>query len=143
MFSLRQDGDKDYRELVPLGRGNQSRLRSRINGLIPNGGTGLYDTALASYQYVLQHQSGDAINAVVFLTDGKNEDDNSISLDNLLPELRKETGQDTVRMFTIAYGEDADLDVLRTISQTTDAAAYDSRKPGSIDEVFTAVISNF
>ncbi|MEU6407140.1 substrate-binding and VWA domain-containing protein [Microbispora sp. NPDC046933] len=143
MFSLKQDGDKDYRELVPLGRDNQSRLKSRINGLIPNGGTGLYDTALASYRHVLRHQNGDAINAVVFLTDGKNEDNNSISLDNLLPDLRKEAGQETVRMFTIAYGGDADLNVLRRISQTTDAAAYDSRKPGSIDEVFTAVISNF
>lgn len=90
-----------------------------------------------------RHQSGDAINAVVFLTDGKNEDNNSISLDNLLPDLRHEAGQETVRMFTIAYGGDADLDVLRRISQATDAAAYDSRKPGSIDEVFTAVISNF
>ncbi|MBD3147497.1 extracellular solute-binding protein [Microbispora bryophytorum] len=143
LFSLKQDGDKDYRELVPLGRGNQSRLKSRIGGLIPSGGTGLYDTALASYQYVTRHQSDDAINAVVFLTDGKNEDNNSISLDNLLPDLRQEAGQETVRMFTIAYGADADLDILRRISQTTDAAAYDSRKPGSIDEVFTAVISNF
>ncbi|MBO4270979.1 substrate-binding and VWA domain-containing protein [Microbispora triticiradicis] len=143
MFSLKQDGDKDYRELVPMGRNNQSRLKSRIQGLIPSGGTGLYDTALASYQEVLRHQSGDAINAVVFLTDGKNEDNNSISLDDLLPQLRQETGQDTVRMFTIAYGGDADLDVLRRISQSTDAAAYDSRKPVSIDQVFTAVISNF
>lgn len=143
MFSIKQDGDKDYRELVPMGRNNKSQLESRIDGLIPSGGTGLYDTALASYQYVLRHQSGDAINAVVFLTDGKNEDNGSISLDNLLPELRKETGEETVRMFTIAYGGDADLGVLKRISQTTDAAAYDSRKAGSIDQVFTAVISNF
>ncbi|MCT9928925.1 substrate-binding and VWA domain-containing protein [Planotetraspora sp. A-T 1434] len=143
MFSLKQDGGKDYRELVPMERKNQKALKDRINGLIPSGGTGLYDTALASYQHVLAHQSGDAINAVVFLTDGKNEDNNSISLDNLLPELRKEAGQDTVRIFTIAYGADADLDVLKKISQTTNAAAYDSRKPGSIDQVFTAVISNF
>ncbi len=143
MFSLKQDGNKDHRELVPMGRGNQSRLKSRIDGLIANGGTGLYDTALASYEHVLQRQSDDAINAVVFLTDGRNEDNNSISLDDLLAELHKEAGQETVRMFTIAYGADADLGVLRQISQTTDAAAYDSRKPGSIDQVFTAVISNF
>ncbi|MBX6382717.1 MAG: VWA domain-containing protein [Microbispora sp.] len=143
MFSLEQDGEKDYRELVPMGRNNRSQLESRINGLIPSGGTGLYDTALASHEYVQRHQSSDVINAVVFLTDGKNEDNNSISLDTLLSDLHKEAGQETVRMFTIAYGGDADLDVLRKISQTTDAAAYDSRKPGSIDEVFTAVISNF
>lgn len=143
MFSLKQDGGKDYRELVPMGRDTGKQLKDRINGLIPSGGTGLYDTALASYKYVMDHQSGDAINAVVFLTDGKNEDNDSISLNNLLPELNKEAGEDTVRMFTIAYGSDADLSVLKKISQTTNAAAYDSRKAGSIDQVFTAVVSNF
>ncbi|MBO3744946.1 VWA domain-containing protein [Streptosporangiaceae bacterium NEAU-GS5] len=142
-FSLKQDGDKDYRELVASSKNNRAELKARLDGLIPGGGTGLYDTSLAAYKYVLGHQTSDAINAVVFLTDGKNEDQNSISLDNLLPDLRKETGQDTVRMFTIAYGSDADLDVLKQISQSTDAAAYDSRKAGSIDQVFTAVISNF
>ncbi|MCC5574758.1 VWA domain-containing protein [Microtetraspora sp. AC03309] len=143
MFSLKQDGNKDHLELVPMGKNNRKALVSKLNGLIPNGGTGLYDTTLASYRHVLAHKSRDAINAVVFLTDGKNEDNNSISLDTLLSDLRKESGQETVRVFTIAYGADADLDTLKTISQTTDAAAYDSRKAGSIDEVFTAVISNF
>ncbi|GLW95930.1 substrate-binding and VWA domain-containing protein [Microtetraspora sp. NBRC 16547] len=143
MFSLKQDGDKDYLELSPMGKDNRKTLVSRLNGLIPNGGTGLYDTTLASYRHVMSHRQGDAINAVVFLTDGKNEDNNSISLNTLLSGLRKESGQETVRVFTIAYGSDADLDTLTKISQTTDAAAYDSRKAGSIDDVFTSVISNF
>ncbi|MFI6320286.1 extracellular solute-binding protein [Nonomuraea sp. NPDC050556] len=146
LFSLKRDGDKDYLGLSPMApmtKEHATDLRQRIEDLVPEGGTGLYDTALAAYQEVLKSQSGDAINAVVFLTDGKNEDNNSISLDNLLPELRKEQGADTVRLFTIAYGEDADLDILKQISQTTNAAAYDSRKPGSIDQVFTAVVSNF
>ncbi|WP_214109991.1 substrate-binding and vWA domain-containing protein [Acrocarpospora catenulata] len=143
IFSTKLDGDRDYRELLPISRTNTKNLKSRIESLIPGGGTGLYDTARAAYRHVLANQDSDAINAVVFLTDGRNEDEGSISLDNLLPDLRKEPGQDTVRIFTIAYGEDADLDVLRQISQTTNAAAYDSREAGSIDQVFTAVISNF
>ncbi|GAA4579315.1 substrate-binding and VWA domain-containing protein [Planotetraspora phitsanulokensis] len=143
MFSLNQDGAKDYRALVPVKKLAKGELTDRIRDLIPNGGTGLYDTALASYQDVMSRRGDDTINAVVLLTDGKNEDNNSITLDDLLPDLRTEAGQDTVRLFTIAYGADADLDVLKQISQTTDAAAYDSREPGSIDQVFTAVISNF
>jgi len=143
MFSTNQDGGKDYRELVPMGRNNRDLLKKRIQGLIPGGGTGLYDTTRAAYRTVLERHSNDVINAVVVLTDGKNEDDNSISLEDLLAELRTETGQETVRVFTIAYGNDADLEVLRQISQVTDAAAYDSREPGSIDQVFTAVLSNF
>ncbi|WP_406318343.1 substrate-binding and VWA domain-containing protein [Streptosporangium sp. NBC_01639] len=146
MFSTKRDGDKDHLELAPLGTvddAQRKRLKARINGLTPDGGTGLYDTSLAAYRHVRDRHSGDAINAVVFLTDGKNEDTDSVSLANLLPDLRAESAEESVRMFTIAYGQDADLEVLRQISETTDAAAYDSRKPGSIDQVFTAVVSNF
>ncbi|MDP9862617.1 MULTISPECIES: substrate-binding and VWA domain-containing protein [Streptosporangium] len=146
MFSTRRDGAKDHLELAPLATvdaAQRKNLRARLGGLTPDGGTGLYDTALAAYGHVRDRHSGDAINAVVFLTDGKNEDVESISLKNLLPGLRAESAEDSVRMFTIAYGQDADLGVLRTISEATDAAAYDSREPGSIDQVFTAVVSNF
>ena len=48
-----------------------------------------------------------------------------------------------VRIFTIAYGKDADLGVLRRIAEATNAAAYDASDPTSINQVFTAVISNF
>ncbi|MEU9830558.1 substrate-binding and VWA domain-containing protein [Streptosporangium sp. NPDC048047] len=146
MFSTQRDGPKDYLQLVPMGTTGAGRikdLRARIDGLTPDGGTGLYDTVLAAYRHVLGRHEDGAINAVVFLTDGKNEDTNSPSLENLLPDLRAEPGRESVRMFTIAYGQDADLSVLRRISEATDAAAYDSREPGGIDQVFTAVISNF
>lgn len=146
LFSTRRDGDKDYLELSPLATvdgAQRKNLRARLDGLTPDGGTGLYDTALAAYRHVRDRHSGDAINAVVFLTDGRNEDNDSLSLENLLPGLRAESAEESVRMFTIAYGQDADLGVLRRISEATDAAAYDSREPGGIDQVFTAVVSNF
>ncbi|MBB5074618.1 substrate-binding and VWA domain-containing protein [Nonomuraea endophytica] len=146
MFSLRRDGDKDHlrlAEIAPMTPGHRDEIRRRIEGLTPEGGTGLYDTALAAHRRVSDTQSQDAINAVVFLTDGQNEDKRSISLKNLLSQLRTEQGAETVRLFTIAYGKDADLGVLKKISEATNAAAYDSRKPGSIDQVFTAVVSNF
>jgi len=145
MFSTRLNGATDYRELVPVGPMDTQRraqLGERIDGLQPGGGTGLYDTSLAAYQFVKGRASADNINAVVLLTDGRNED-NGISLDNLLGQVRTEEGAQSVRLFTIGYGEDADLDTLRRISQTTNAAAYDSSDPTSIDQVFTAVISNF
>jgi Ca-activated chloride channel homolog len=48
-----------------------------------------------------------------------------------------------VRLFTIAYGADADLGVLGRIAEATNGAGYNSSNPGSIDAVFTAVVSNF
>jgi Ca-activated chloride channel family protein len=150
MFSTKLDGDRDYRELVPIGPmsqqidGGQRRavLRQRIEGLPPQGGTGLYDTSLASFQFVRAHQRADSINAVVLLTDGVNED-NGISLQALLDQLHTEQGDQSVRLFTIAYGDDADQGTLRQIAETTNGAAYNSSDPTSINQVFTAVISNF
>ena len=145
MFSTLVDGETDYRELVAVGPMDAERrvqLSQRIDGLQPSGGTGLYDTALAAYQFVRDHASPDDINAVVLLTDGRNED-NGISVDNLLSQVRTEEGARSVRLFTIGYGADADLGTLRRISDTTNAAAYDSSDPTSIDQVFTAVVSNF
>ena len=153
MFSTRLEGDSDHRELVPVGPmsekppdgGGQTRrelLRSRLQDLPADGGTGLYDTSLAAFQEVGNRLDRDSINAVVLLTDGRNEDD-GISLENLLPRLRSERGDRSVRLFTIAYGSDADLGVLRQIAEATNGAGYDSSDPGSIDAVFTAVVSNF
>ncbi|HYY81253.1 MAG TPA: substrate-binding and VWA domain-containing protein [Actinomycetes bacterium] len=145
MFSTQLDGDVDHRSLVDQGPMDASRralLRQRIEGLAAEGGTGLYDTSLAAWQFVKGHSRPDDINAVVLLTDGRNED-NGISLDNLLGQVHGEEGAASVRLFTIAYGADADLATLQRISQTTNAAAYDSSDPTSIDQVFTAVVSNF
>ncbi len=151
MFSTELDGPRDYRELVPIGPmsqqadGGQRRavLGERVKGLPPQGGTGLYDTSLAAVQFVRDHRSPDRINAVVLLTDGKNEDRNGISLQSLLDQLKTEQGDQSVRLFTIAYGDDADLGTLKRIAEATNGAAYDSSDPTSIDQVFTAVISNF
>lgn len=152
MFSTELDDARDYRELVPLGRvgaelgagTRRDELRERLDGLIPQGGTGLYDTTLAAHRYLTQRLDPEAINAVVVLTDGRNEKPGSISLENLLAQLRSEDGAgESVRLFTIGYSEQADVDVLRQIAEATRGAQYDSSRPDTIDQVFTAVISNF
>jgi Ca-activated chloride channel family protein len=43
-----------------------------------------------------------------------------------------------VRLSTIAYGSDADQDILRQIAQATQAAEYDSPKPDTINQGRTA-----
>ena len=83
------------------------------------------------------------INAVVVMTDGKNEYPADSDLDSLLDKLTNSGDENGVRVFTIAYGEDADLDTLKKISEATRAAAYDARKPESILKVFADVLSNF
>jgi len=77
------------------------------------------------------------------LTDGKNEYPADTDLDGLIRQLRGESPDTSVRVFSIAFGEDADLAALRRIGEASGAAAYDAKDAASIDNVFTAVISNF
>jgi hypothetical protein len=48
-----------------------------------------------------------------------------------------------VRVFPIAYGADADLDVLTTIAQASSSAVYKAKDPTSISQALNDVISNF
>jgi Ca-activated chloride channel family protein len=138
----------DYQDLVPIAPISQNRrvIDSTIDSLIPLQGTPLYTVAEASYDVMRENYDAERINAVVLLTDGKNEDERNNDLTGLLNKLRSTNeGQSSrpVRIFTIAYGGDADLGVLRRIAEATNAAAYDASDPTSINQVFTAVISNF
>ena len=88
-------------------------------------------------------QAPDAINAIVFLTDGKNErNPPGLSLENLLTALDKPRSE-SVRIFTVGYGEEADQSVLTRIAEVTEARSYDARDPRQIDDIFSDVISNF
>ena len=141
-----------YLDLVSIGPISQQRdaLGRTIDSLIPTNGTPLYEVTEAAYATMLDGYDASRINAIVLLTDGRNEDgvpeDDADQLDGLLAELR--TGSEgqasrAVRIFPIAYGADADLATLRRIADATTGAAYDSSNPTAINDVFAAVVSNF
>ncbi len=77
------------------------------------------------------------------LTDGRNEYTPDNDLDGLVDQLGGGGSESTLRVFSIAYGEGADLGTLQQISEASNAAAYDATDPQNIDKVFTAVLSNF
>ena len=145
---LRLEEPTDYIDLVPIEKiaSNRERISSSIQSLVPTSGTPLYTVSEASYEKIRSEFDPKRINAVVLLTDGVNEDPRNADLEGLLAKLRSTNeGQATkpVRIFTIAYGGDADLSVLRRIAEATNGNAYDASDPATIDKVFTAVISNF
>jgi Ca-activated chloride channel family protein len=138
----------DYLDLVPIGQvaAQREQLAAKIQSLVPTSGTPLYTTALASYQDMKRTFDAARINAVVLLTDGMNDDPRNNDLEKVLAALRADSegvSATPVRLFTIAYGQDADKDVLRRMAEATNAASYDASDPKTITNVFTAVISNF
>ncbi|MEY2417669.1 MAG: Ca-activated chloride channel [Actinomycetota bacterium] len=138
---------RDYLDLVPIAPISENRevIAARIDSLQPTEGTPLYQTAKDSVAEMKAAYDPSRINAIVLLTDGKNED-NYNDLNETLASLRSGSeGQSSspVRLFTIAYGKDADEAVLKRLAEATNAGAYDATDPLTVSKVFTAVISNF
>ena len=145
IFSTYLDGDLDYIELVPPAKLARVRndIDGYIDGLIADGGTGLYDSTRAAVQAVRDGYDPTRINAVLLLTDGKCEDDPpGCDLDALLSYLGS-TERDPVRVFPVAYGEDANVDELAAIADASRARLYRATDPLTIERVFQQVVSNF
>lgn len=119
-----------------------SRLQAAARSLDALQGTPLYAAIGQAVAAMRQGYDPSSINAVVVLTDGKNEytDDD---LDGLVARLGDPEKAGGIRVFSVAYGSDSDLATLQRISQASEAAAYDATNAASIDQVMTAVVSNF
>jgi hypothetical protein len=145
-FSTNLDGAKDYQEYLPvlpvseqLANGALDRLRQvrAING----GATGLYDSVLAAYTSARQNWEPGRINLVVVLTDGKNEDPQGITQQQLLTQLAElQDPRRPLQIIGIGIGPDIDPVELRAISQATGGDAYTTPDPTRIVDVFYAAM---
>jgi Ca-activated chloride channel family protein len=136
---------RPYRELVPTGKVSAvlPTFEQKVKGLAADGGTALYTTTRAAVGQVQDTFDRDRINAVVLLTDGKNEYPPDNNLPKLLTDIGGEDTDTSVRVFPIAYGTAADLGILKQVAASSRTAAYDASDPASITNVLTAVLSNF
>ena len=144
--------DPNYREVVPVAPIGDRRqeMADGIAAQFPQNATPLFDVTQKSYEAMLGSYDESKINAVVFLTDGVNDDgvfaDDDEQFTAVINQLQAGSEGATsrpVRVFTISYGSGADVVTLRAIAQATSAAHYDASDPSTINQVFTAVISNF
>jgi Ca-activated chloride channel family protein len=146
MFTTDLGGpQKIYRELAPVRPigAHRAEVEQAVEALTPLGGTPLYASIKAAVASMEASYDASKINAVVVLTDGKNEYSADNDLDGLVRQLQTGESGEGLRVFSIAYSPGADLDTLKRISEASQAAAYDATRPESIDKVMTAVISNF
>ncbi|MEU3750545.1 MULTISPECIES: vWA domain-containing protein [Streptomyces] len=145
-FSTETGGQAEpYRQILPPRRiaDGKAGLVRAIGGLHAEGGTALYSTVRAAQRAVLAELDTDRINAVVLLTDGRNEYPADNDLDSLLRDIDAKNLERSVRVFTVAFSEQADFTVLQKIAKASKADAYDARDPAVIDKVMRSVISNF
>ena len=137
--------DSRSRTIVPPGLFALTRgvLRQRVSELVAGGGTALYDATLEGWQTVDGLRDDERINAAVVLSDGA--DTSSVSkLQNLLDRLRSRASGEgrQIRIFTIAYGSDANRDVLAKIAEASGGKAY-TGDPQTIQAVYLQISSFF
>lgn len=130
-------------ELVGVGaiRDQKAQLRSEIERLQPTGtGRSLYATVASAVASMRQRFDRDRINAVIVLTDGRNDDPANATLNELIGQLRQ---QPRVGVFTVAYGAGADSDALGKIALASNGVRYEAVDPRVIGKVILEVVSNF
>lgn len=147
LFSTRLDGSRDYRVLLPmrqlseqLAKGGVAKLRSvRAQA---KGNTALYDAVLAAYRDSATNWEPGRINAVVVLTDGKDDNASDISRAQLLAELRKlQNPRRPLKLIGIGIGPDVDKAELTAIAKATGGQAFIAANPTKIGDVFYAALS--
>ncbi len=135
----------ERRELVGMGplRDQKALMRTEIDRLTPQGtGKALYGTISSAVASVRQRFDRERINAVIVVTDGRNDDLSNSDLSGLIGRLRTQPEDQWVRVFTVAYGPGADRDALDKIALAADGVRYGA-DPSIIGRVILEVVSNF
>jgi Ca-activated chloride channel family protein len=128
--------------LTELGPKRDDVVR-RVSGIIEGGNTTVYDSALLAVNELKANGNPKHIRAVVLLTDGK-DTDSVKSLQDVIAQIgdTSEEGGNAIKLFTIAFGSDADEDVLKQLAEPTGGKQYDS-DPKTIMKVYGEIATFF
>lgn len=144
---------KPYIELSPvqrldtitdgvLHRTNVALGASKLSELI-EGGTDLFTTLGDAYTLMQKTYDPNAVNSLIVLTDGANDNVSPISDEEFFNKLTDmQDPKRPVRVVTIGLMEDADPTMLAKISEITGGTHHIARTPNEIPKVFAAAMAN-
>ncbi|HLL66837.1 MAG TPA: substrate-binding domain-containing protein [Micromonosporaceae bacterium] len=146
-FSTLMAGAEDHREVVPIGPMAQQRdqLNRAVEATQPKtgGDTGLYDTTLAAYRLMQRGWAAGHVNSVVMVTDGENDDDAGISLDDLAAELKRTADPARpVQIIYIVIAARAAEPALKRVTAITGGGVFLADDPSKITEIFLKAIAS-
>jgi Ca-activated chloride channel family protein len=130
----------NWQDLVPIGpvAARRAALHRAIAGLQRKQGSPLYSATRAAFETVTRNADPQRINAVVVLTDGYNEDDHDNDQAALLAHL---TATPNIRVFTIAYSTQADIETLEKLAQATNAWNYDASATKDLGDLLARALA--
>ena len=125
--------------------GSRDAFLGALGGLSSMGDTPLYQAVDAFAAQQAASWSSDRINAIVLLSDGENDAPNAptIGADQMLANLADMHHDTPVLIFTLAYGADADVATLQSISGATGAHYYDATDPSKLEAVLGDLVTSF
>lgn len=135
----------DIITMTPLTSLGEKRvdISRRVSGIVEGGDTRLYDAIQKAYDDLSQNGGVKHIRAVVVLSDGQ-DTASQISYDAILSQIRNdsEAGGNAIKLFTVAYGDDAETSILKELAEVTGGRQYQS-DPENILEIYTAIATFF
>ncbi len=127
--------------LTPLGPKRQ-QLNRAIDELRAEYNTVLYDVTIEALEQMQQAYDPGRINAIVLMTDGQDTASWSSERDALNALQRSAKSNTPVRFFTIAYGQDAERDLLKRLAEAT-AGRMVEGTPANIRRLYVILSSYF
>jgi Ca-activated chloride channel family protein len=97
---------------------NRAALAGEVDNLEAGGNTALLDAVNTAYLRLQRQADPERINAIVAMTDGK-ENASAISLRELTSEIQQGNRDIPVVIFAVAYGRDADYQVLQALADAS------------------------
>ena len=131
----------DVREVERLGRLDAERKESftnTIRRLQAGGGTMLYDAVAYAISGLEEAADPERINVIVAMTDGQSQGD----IDVYESKISQTDPETSVLVFTVGYGDDADMDVLQRIARLGNGQAYPS-DPNTIQRLYELLSAFF
>lgn len=125
-------------DIRSLGNKRQDMLNN-INGIVADGGALLYNTIAQQFQR-LQQLPPTAIRAMIILSN-QPDNQNKMSLDQLMSIITPPSDQEPrqkIKIFTIAYGNLADIQALTQIAKQTGGQEF-SATPQNVSDVYEQI----
>jgi Mg-chelatase subunit ChlD len=146
IFSTLLDGDKDYQQLLPIGplSAQRTQLLQSLATIAPKrtGDTGLYDTILAGYKVVQDGYDPGAVNTLMVMTDGQNDDKNGLTLDQLIAQLKNIADpKRPVNVILIGIGTAVGQGEMERITNSVGGGTFIAPDPAKIGEIFLKAVS--
>ncbi|MBK8255438.1 MAG: VWA domain-containing protein [Polyangiaceae bacterium] len=119
-------------------------LAAAVENLFADGGTSLYDATVMAMDLIEKHKKESKeqkLYGVVVLSDGKDTASRQ-RLSDLLDRMPATESADGTRIFTVAYGNEADEDLLKQISGRSNAL-FLKGDAGNIDKIYHQISAYF